>query len=322
MPLRFEYSAGAFVYTIENGKLLFLVLKREKDHDIPKGHIEKGESAIEAAKREVKEETGLEPEFLPYFSLTTKYFFYDGKTKVLKTVKFFIAKSVTSKVTISSEHTGYSWLSYDEAMKTVEYKDLKEALPEVKDYIMRYEEVLKTNNEYSKLPNKTARWGLSKTFVPGEGPLNAEIMILGQAPGVQEDRQRRPFVGRSGQLLTELLSQAGIKREKAYITSVVGFYPPNNRAPTDEEIRQCMPFLEKLIKTIKPKHILLLGSIASKALLGSGSVSAMHGKTFRKGSIDYFVTFHPAAALRFKSIKALMETDLKNFASLALANKT
>ncbi|MEM0146876.1 MAG: uracil-DNA glycosylase family protein [Candidatus Micrarchaeaceae archaeon] len=314
--LRFEYSAGAFVYVLENGKPLFLILKREKDHDIPKGHIEKGETALDAAKREVKEETGLAPLFVPYFAITTKYFFYKGKAKVMKTVKFFIAKSNTKKVKISYEHIGYSWLSYEDAIKTSEYKDIKEAMPKVMAYIERFESMLELDHEYAELPYKTNNWQLSKRLVPGEGPLNASLMIVGQAPGVEEDAQLRPFVGRSGQLLTAMLKKSGIRRESAYVTSVVGFYPPKNREPTPIEIGMCLPFLKRKIEIIKPQFILLLGNVAIKALLGTGNVNRYHGSQIKKDAVTFLITFHPAAALRFNKIRTLFENDLKSFSRI------
>ncbi len=298
---------------MKEGKPYLLVLRREKDYDIPKGHIEKGETAIEAAKREVKEETGLEPRFLPYFWLTTKYFFFEGKEKVFKTVKFFIAESNTDKVTISFEHIGYSWLTYEEVMNTIGYKDLKQILPEVYDYILRNEAMKKLNSEYAKLPEKASSWNLSRNFVPGEGPLNAEVMLVGQAPGRNEDEQLRPFVGRGGQLLDKMLKAAKIDRQKAYITSVVQFYPPGNRVPTKDEIDMCLPFLNRQIGIVKPKFVILLGNVASGAVIGISSVNAKHGSSISKNGITYFVTFHPAAALRFKSIEAMMLEDLKKF---------
>jgi len=314
--MRFEYSAGAFIYYVANDGIKFLILSREKDHDIPKGHIEKGETALDAAKREVKEETGLTPEFLPFFSLTTKYFFYDKKEKVMKTVKFFIAKSTTDKVKISFEHTGYAWLGYDDAYKTIGYADIQHVFPQVYEYVKRNEAMQSLNQEYSKLPQQTRTWNLSKNFVPGEGPLNAQIMIIGQAPGRNEDEQKRPFVGRGGMLLDQLLKKAKIKRSECYITSVVQFYPPGNREPTSEEIKMCKPFLDRQIEIIKPKYVLLLGNIAASAVLGISTVASTHGTKVEKDGMTCFVTFHPAAALRFKNIAEQMQKDLISFSEL------
>ena len=312
--MRFEFSAGAIIYKIERGNVKFLFLISPKgDLDIPKGHIEKDEDSYSAAKREIKEESGLDVNFIPYFKYVNKYFFYENKEKILKTVTIFIAKvGENSKVKISWEHKGYKWLTFEEAIKEVNYKDMKVLLSAVNDYIQRYEAMEQLNKEYRKLSDLKG-WNLSKRFVPGEGPLNAKITLIGQAPGNEEDKQQRPFVGRSGKLLDEILKKSKIKRSEIYITSAVQFFPPANRVPTAKEIELCKPFLEKQIKIIKPKFIILLGSVASKATLGVENVDENHGKTVKKEGITYFITYHPAAALRFPEIKKRMYDDFEKF---------
>jgi len=312
--MRFEFSAGAIIYKIEGDNVKFLFLISPKgDLDIPKGHIEKGEDSYSAAKREIKEESGLDVNFIPYFKYVNKYFFYENKEKILKTVTIFIAKvGENSKVKISWEHKGYKWLTFEEAIKEVNYKDMKVLLSAVNDYIQRYEAMEQLNKEYRKLSDLKG-WNLSKRFVPGEGPLNAKIMLIGQAPGNEEDKQQRPFVGRSGKLLDEILKKSKIKRSEIYITSAVQFFPPANRVPTAKEIELCKPFLEKQIGIIKPKFIILLGSVASKTTLGVENVDENHGKTVKKEGITYFITYHPAAALRFPEIKKRMYEDFEKF---------
>ncbi len=147
-------------------------------------------------------------------------------------------------------------------------------------------------------------------------------MIIGQAPGAQEDAEKRPFVGRSGRLLDEILKKSGIKRQSAYITSVVQFYPPGNRLPTKEEIEFCKPFLERQIQIIKPSYILLLGNIASSALLGVSDISSNHGKIIKKEGIAFLLTFHPAAAIRSKTVKEEMQKDIKKFADFINGTKS
>ncbi len=314
--MKFEFSAGAFVYRIENGHALLLFLKRGNDYDTPKGHFEKGERAEETARREVREETGLSVSFVPGFLKTVKMFFYRNKEKIMKTVKFFLAETDEKRIKISHEHTGYEWLSMDQAMEKIKYKNIKDVLPEVFDYIHRYEKIKEINKEYAGLPKKEKWWNLSRTFVPGEGSLSAEIMLLGQAPGANEDMQRRPFVGRSGQLLDRILKASRIKRNEAYITSVVQFFPPKNRMPTRDEINLCAPFLKMQMELIKPKYVVLLGNVASTEVLGIGNITKMHGKTVEKNGTKYFLTFHPAAALRFKSILKLMLSDFRELSLL------
>lgn len=310
--MHFEYSAGSMVFRREDSRILFLFLVREDGAlDIPKGHIEKGESALQAAIRETKEETGIDITPDRFFKRIKKYFFYEGKEKIMKTLTVFLSEVHTSKVSISFEHKGYKWLTYEEAMKQLSYKDTKEVLTDAKEYAERLWEMQMLNNDYASLPRSTAEWKLSRNFVPGEGPLDAKLMLIGQAPGRSEDEQRRPFVGRSGMLLESMLKKAGISRSSVYITSVVQFYPPENRVPTESEISICKPFLIKQISIIKPKFVVLLGNVPSSALLNIGSVRSNHGRFFESNGITYMPTLHPAAVLRIRKLEAEMEKDFK-----------
>lgn len=314
--MRFEYSAGSFVYTKDRmrDKILFLLLIKENgEYDMPKGHIEKGESAETAAKREVNEETGLDISIIPYFSTSTSYFFHSAKGKTLKKVRFFLSYVEKPRVRISYEHKGYEWADYDEAVKKIKYKDLIRIFPNVKEYAERYELIRKLNYEYSLLPKKEKAWELSCRLVPGDGPLNGRLMLVGQAPGRLEDKKLRPFVGRSGKLLDRLLSKIKIGRKNAYITSVVQFFPPKNRMPTDMEVELCKGFLFRQIEIIKPRYAILLGNLASSILLGMAKMHSNHGTIIKKDGITYMVTFHPAAALRFRDIFDLMLEDFKKF---------
>lgn len=321
--MKFEFSAGAIIYKESGGKLLFLLLLKDNDeYDIPKGHIESGEDSTTAAKREIQEETGLKVDFLPYFSTSTRYFFFKGREKVIKNVRIFISMVGEEKVRISYEHKGFEWLEYDEAYEKIKFKDMRKVLETVNDYIGRCGKIKELNKEYAKLPGKQRRWDLSARLVPGEGPLNASIMLIGQAPGRTEDAKLRPFIGRSGELLNNMLNGARIRRDKTYITSVVQFFPPENRMPTDEEAELCMPFLREQIGIIKPKVIVLLGSLSSYMLLNVESVEKEHGGIFEKDGIKYMVTFHPAAALRFFRIRNIMKEDFKKLRTLAKPSQT
>lgn len=311
--MRFEYSAGTFLYRFDkkNNKILFLLLIKENgEYDLPKGHVEVGESPIAAAIRETKEETGLDVQLLPSFSTSVKYFFYKGKERIFKRVKFFIGKASSEKVWISYEHKGYKWLDCDSALKSIRWKNLAGAFPEISRYISKYERMSILNDGYGALPQK-GKWDLSKRLVKGEGPLNTKLMLVGQAPGRFEDEQLRPFVGRSGKLLDDLLMKHHIKRNLVYITSVVQFFPPKNRIPTEEEVKLCKPFLIGQINIINPRFIVLLGNLAGGTLLGTGNVRINHGRIVEKGKRRYMITFHPAAALRFKDIYDLMQDDFK-----------
>lgn len=152
---------------------------------------------------------------------------------------------------------------------------------------------------------KEGKFGLP---VPGEGSVAAKIMFIGEAPGRKEAETGRPFVGRSGKLLTELLALIGIDRKNVFITSPVKYYP-GKRTPKISEIKHGKIHLFAQIKAIKPKLIVLLGRVAHKALIGSVKVSKIHGQTIKKDDRLYFSTFHPAAALRFPRIKKLIKGD-------------
>ena len=148
-----------------------------------------------------------------------------------------------------------------------------------------------------------------KKAVPGEGPARAEIMLIGEGPGFYEDQQGRPFVGASGQFLTQLLGQAGLKREEVWITNVVKCRPPGNRDPMPEEIETCGQYLERQIKAIQPSIIITLGRFSMGRFMPGVKISQVHGQMRKVG--DWFVIpmFHPAAALHQASLKPAILAD-------------
>lgn len=321
--MRSEYSAGAFIYRKNASGIELLLLKRKGSdaYDLPKGHLEKGESAEQAAIREIKEETGLDAAFLPYFQVSTHYMFTRKKKRISKNVKFFISTAQGGRVIISDEHRGYKWCNIHKAAALLKYKDLLQILPQVNDYIKRYEDIRKLNKEYAQLPRNTDAWALSKNFVPGDGPLNTDIMLIGQAPGANEDILRKPFVGRSGQLLDRLLEETKIGRKNVYVTSAVQFFPFKNREPSKEEVRLCKPFIERQIAIIKPRYIVLLGRIAAKSMLGAESVSENRGRIIEKDGIGHIITLHPSAVLRFPKNKNMLKNDLAMLSGKLKKNK-
>ncbi|TET10835.1 MAG: uracil-DNA glycosylase [Candidatus Thorarchaeota archaeon] len=147
--------------------------------------------------------------------------------------------------------------------------------------------------------------------VPGEGPCNASVMFVGEAPGAEEDETGRPFVGRSGELLVSLLEEIELARDDIFITSILKSRPPKNRTPKKVEINVCRPYLEQQIELIKPRVIVLLGGVAISSLFGPRKVSESHGRFVESDSQRYFMTYHPAAALRFPKIKIAMREDFK-----------
>ena len=153
-------------------------------------------------------------------------------------------------------------------------------------------------------------------MVFSDGNPKSKIMIIGEGPGANEDKEGIPFVGRAGQLLDKMLEAINLDRDNVYITNVVNFRPPDNRRPTDTEIKRYLPFLKKHIEIIKPKIILLLGSTAMNAILKNEDViSKIRGKWFdikiNGVRLNTIVSFHPAYLLRQPDQKRFSWQDLK-----------
>lgn len=172
---------------------------------------------------------------------------------------------------------------------------------------------------------KCPLWKLRKNAVPGEGPVNAKIILAGQSPGVQEDKTGLPFRGPAGKFLDKLLKIANIKREKVFITSPLKCLPqlPINRKPKKEEIEACLPYLKKQIKIINPKKFILLGEVAFLVFFPNKKLKDFRGKwtppthhPFFKGKKEFFVTYHPAAGMRFPKIRKALEKDFKKLKNL------
>jgi uracil-DNA glycosylase family 4 len=145
--------------------------------------------------------------------------------------------------------------------------------------------------------------------VPGEGPADAAVMLIGEAPGAAEDRSGRPFVGASGRLLDTLLRRAGLERSGVYIANVVKHRPPDNRDPTPAEIRACQPFLRRQIAAIDPQVIVPLGRHAAKYWIPTIHIALHHGRVFRVDGRLVVPMFHPAAALYQRRNLPLLEAD-------------
>ncbi len=151
-----------------------------------------------------------------------------------------------------------------------------------------------------------------KNAVVGGGSKEAILMIVGEAPGYNEDIKGEPFVGKAGQLLDNILQAIDLKREEVYITNVVKCRPPKNREPLEEEISLCIPYLRKQFLLIRPKIILCLGRVAAQALINKDfKVSQEHGKFFERKSCSIMATYHPAALLRDLSKKRTVWEDMK-----------
>ncbi len=151
-------------------------------------------------------------------------------------------------------------------------------------------------------------------FVFGVGNPNADIVVVGEAPGADEDAQGEPFVGRAGQLLNKILEAIQFKREDVYICNILKCRPPNNRDPLPEEIELCEPHLWKQLEIIKPRMILCLGRIAGQALLKTNdTLTSLRGKFHDYRGIKLMVTYHPAALLRNPNWKKPAWEDVQMF---------
>jgi uracil-DNA glycosylase family 4 len=171
-----------------------------------------------------------------------------------------------------------------------------------------------------KTCRKCGLWRQRKNAVPGEGNLDVALMLVGEAPGYWEDVKGRPFVGAAGKILDEMLSKAGISRRDVYITNIVKCRPPENRDPSPNEIQTCTPYLDRQIKTIKPKFLVTLGRhaafyILAKAAIETEGITKIHGTIYEASLLGFEVfimpMYHPAAALYKAKYKDELEKDFQ-----------
>ena len=192
--------------------------------------------------------------------------------------------------------------------KSKEKKDIKklDEINEIEDLIPLI------SNHKSTLKNN------AKRMVLYDGNLNSNLMIIGEAPGQEEDEQGIPFVGRAGQLLNKMLSAINLDRKDIYITNVLPWRPPQNRTPTDKEILEFLPYLQRQIEIIKPQILYILGTTAAKAILSTPqSLGKLRGKWYEyktlnlASPIDVLVSYHPAFLLRSPNYKKEAWNDLQ-----------
>ena len=168
-------------------------------------------------------------------------------------------------------------------------------------------ELARDVNSCQKCPlSRTATHG-----VPGEGPADAKILFIGEAPGFYEDQQGRPFVGAAGHLLEEMLRAIGLTRRDVYITNILKHRPPGNRDPERQEIEACNEYLDRQIALLQPKLICTLGRFSMAKFFGPGSMRALHGRTVRYGAATCYALYHPAAALRDPRVKDVFAEDFR-----------
>jgi DNA polymerase len=220
-------------------------------------------------------------------------------------------------------------INYQE-MCGVDHFPLGEACNLSKDaaHSIHKENILPKDNNITQINNKEAdisslkrdmgectRCKLSKNrtkIVLGEGSLNAELVFVGEAPGRDEDKTGRPFVGRAGQLLTKIISAMGMERGDVYIMNIVKCRPPENRNPQDDEISTCEPFMLRQLEIIKPGIICTLGTFSTQALLRTKEpISGLRGKFFDYHGIKLMPTYHPAFLLRNSNKKKEVWEDMQ-----------
>jgi uracil-DNA glycosylase len=148
-------------------------------------------------------------------------------------------------------------------------------------------------------------------IVPGEGDPTAQVMLVGEAPGASEDEQGRPFVGRAGRLLGEVLAEAGLERERVYITNVVKARPPGNRDPKAPEVAHWMPWLEAELALVQPRLVVPLGRHALAHFASGITITAAHGRQLTERGRTLFPLYHPAAALRSTALRETMFEDAR-----------
>jgi uracil-DNA glycosylase len=147
--------------------------------------------------------------------------------------------------------------------------------------------------------------------VPGEGDPQAEVMLIGEAPGWHENKQGRPFIGAAGQFLTDLLGSVGLRREQVFIGNVIKHRPPDNRDPLPDELEACLPYLDRQIEIIDPKVIVTLGRFSMARFFPGEKISRVHGVARRHGDRLILPLYHPAAALHQGSLRRVVEEDFK-----------
>lgn len=208
----------------------------------------------------------------------------------------------------------------------ISQKEEKETANEETSFYMNESSFFEDFSQYTSLESfnnsikNCQKCSLGKTrtnFVFGAGNPNADVMIIGEAPGAEEDKQGIPFVGRAGKLLTDILKAINFEREEVYIANILKCRPPNNRNPLPAEMNECTPYLYKQIALIKPKLILCLGLVAANSLLNQKtSLTKMRGNVYEIQGIKTMVTFHPAALLRNPNWKRGCWEDVQKFRKL------
>lgn len=175
----------------------------------------------------------------------------------------------------------------------------------------REQSLLTLHHKVNSCQRCSLRGGATQVIF-GEGNHKAQLMLVGEAPGAEEDKKGLPFVGAAGQLLNKILAAVEISREEVYLANVLKCHPPANRAPAKNEIKMCLPHLLEQIKLVEPQIIVCLGAVAAKALINpEARISLIRGKWFKRGNTRIMATFHPAALLRDQAKKRYVWYDMQ-----------
>jgi len=172
------------------------------------------------------------------------------------------------------------------------------------------ENVLKRVANEVLVCKKCPLWKGRKRAVPGEGPADSKLILVGEAPGRREDELGRPFVGSAGRRLETLLESAGMSRDEAFITNIVKCRPPRNRRPRRSEAKMCDQYLRRQMAAVNPSLVVLLGDTALKHFFPGGRLSSAHGKVLRKDGIRFLPTYHPASITYDRSLERAVHKDL------------
>ena len=222
-----------------------------------------------------------------------------------------MSKNINSKLTKLVKY--YSLINHNLIFSNKSVNRYKQAQPTIsKD---KAKNLRKLREEINEIENCKLKESASN-LVFADGNPNSKVMIVGEGPGANEDKEGFPFVGRAGQLLDKMLNAINLSRKNVYITNVVNYRPPENRKPTEKEVERYLPYLKKHIEIIKPRIILLLGSTAMNAILqNTGVISKVRGKWFEieinNLRVLSIVSFHPAYLLRQPEQKKFSWIDLK-----------
>ena len=230
----------------------------------------------------------------------------------LKDQQMIFGDYILDDINIHVRKTEVFTLSSDEIEKT--------EIPQTNNLFMEKFQKSETLDELYDIINTCKKCALGETrnkFVFGNGNPNADVLLIGEAPGEQEDKEGLPFVGRAGKLLTDILKAINFSRDEVYIANVLKCRPPNNRNPLPAEEEKCLPHLYKQIELINPKVILCLGKVAANALLKNKlALTQMRGEVYLLNNVKTMVTYHPAALLRNPNWKKGCWEDVQKFRKL------